>query len=290
MNKFTVLGLSLCSIMTLSACNQEQSSTKPAEQTTQSAQDQTAISSSTTTDLSKETEAYKAWVSTQMDGLVSETEKFVALLSDGKVEEAKALYPHARMYFERSEPVAELFGDLDPRIDNREADLQAGETWTGYHAIEKILWTKNTTDGTQALGEKLLADVKELQAKIPTADVTGDLMVQGSVDLLNEISTSKITGEEEVFSHTDLYDFWANIEGADKIFEILSPKIAEKDPALVKTIREKFDAVYKLLNQHKIGDKDFKSYQELSEADTKALADAINQLGEPLAQMGIILK
>lgn len=290
MNKFALLGLSLCSVMTLSACNQEQSSAKPAEQTTQSAQDQTAISSSTTTDLSKETEAYKAWVSTQMDGLVSETEKFVALLNDGKVEEAKALYPHARMYFERSEPVAELFGDLDPRIDNREADLQAGETWTGYHAIEKILWTKNTTDGTQALGEKLLADVKELQAKIPTADVTGDLMVQGSVDLLNEISTSKITGEEEVFSHTDLYDFWANIEGADKIFEILSPKIAEKDPALVKTIREKFDAVYKLLNQHKIGDKDFKSYQELSEADTKALADAINQLGEPLAQMGIILK
>lgn len=290
MNKFALFGLSLCSVMTLNACNQEQSSAKPAEQTTQSTQDQTAISSSTTTDLSKETEAYKAWVSTQMDGLVSETEKFVALLNDGKVEEAKALYPHARMYFERSEPVAELFGDLDPRIDNREADLQAGETWTGYHAIEKILWTKNTTDGTQALGEKLLADVKELQAKIPTADVTGDLMVQGSVDLLNEISTSKITGEEEVFSHTDLYDFWANIEGADKIFEILSPKIAEKDPALVKTIREKFDAVYKLLNQHKIGDKDFKSYQELSEADTKALADAINQLGEPLAQMGIILK
>ncbi|WP_294034025.1 iron uptake system protein EfeO [uncultured Moraxella sp.] len=290
MNKFTVLGLSLCSIMTLSACNQEQSSAKPAEQTTQSTQGQTTTTPNTTTDLSKETEAYKAWVSTQMDGLVSETEKFVALLNDGKVEEAKALYPHARMYFERSEPVAELFGDLDPRIDNREADLQAGETWTGYHAIEKILWTKNTTDGTQALGEKLLADVKELQAKTPTADVTGDLMVQGSVDLLNEISTSKITGEEEVFSHTDLYDFWANIEGADKIFEILSPKIAEKDPTLVKTIREKFDAVYKLLNQHKIGDKDFKSYQELSEADTKALADAINQLGEPLAQMGIILK
>ena len=290
MNKFALLGLSLCSIMTLSACNQEQSNAKPAEQTTQSAQDQTAISSSTTTDLSKETEAYKAWVSTQMDGLVSETEKFVALLNDGKVDEAKALYPHARMYFERSEPVAELFGDLDPRIDNREADLQAGETWTGYHAIEKILWTKNTTDGTQALGETLLVDVKELQAKIPSAEVTGDLMVQGSVDLLNEISTSKITGEEEVFSHTDLYDFWANIEGADKIFEILSPKIAEKDPILVKTIREKFDAVYALLNQHKVGDKDFKSYQELSEADTKALADAINQLGEPLAQMGIILK
>lgn len=293
MNKLTLLSLGLlCSAMALSACNQEKPSSKTAEQVAQGAQSQTTpgTESNNATDLSKETAEYKAWVSTQMDGLVSETEKFVTLLNDGKVDEAKALYPHARMYFERSEPVAELFGDLDPRIDNREADLQAGETWTGYHAIEKILWTKNTTDGTQALGETLLADVKALQAKIPSAEVTGDLMVQGSVDLLNEISTSKITGEEEIFSHTDLYDFWANIEGAEKIYTILTPKLNEKDPELVKTLREKFDAVYTLLNQHKVGDKDFKPYNELSEADTKALADAVNQLGEPLAKMGVVLK
>ena len=45
-------------------------------------------------------------------------------------------------------------------------------------------------------------------------------MLTGAVDLLNEVATQKITGEEEIFSHTDLYDFRANIEGAEKIFAL----------------------------------------------------------------------
>ena len=222
--------------------------------------------------------------------MLADTQKFVALLEAGKLEEAKALYPKARMYFERSEPIAESFGDLDPRIDNREADLEPNEVWTGFHAIEKILWTQNTTKGTEKLGKQLIADVKELHAKIPTAEVTGDLMVQGSVDLLNEVSTSKITGEEEIFSHTDLYDFKANIEGAEKIFAILKPKIQAKNPALVTELEQKFAAVHQLLAKHQVGQQDYKSYKELTPADTKALAEAVNKLGEPLAQMGIVLQ
>lgn len=249
-----------------------------------------ASAPSSTVDLSQETKAYKAWVQGQIDNLLQDTEKFVALLEAGKLAEAKALYPRVRMYFERSEPIAESFGDLDPRIDNREADLQPGEVWSGFHAIEKILWTQNTTKGTEALGKTLIADVKELHAKIPTADVTGDLMVQGSVDLLNEVSTSKITGEEEIFSHTDLYDFKANIEGAEKIFEILTPKIQAKNPQLVIELQQKFKDVNALLAKHQVGANDFKSYKDLTPEDTKALAEAVNKLGEPLAQMGIVLQ
>ena len=247
-------------------------------------------SAQSSVDLSKETAEYKAWVQTQIDSLLADTQKFVALLEAGKLEEAKALYPKARMYFERSEPIAESFGDLDPRIDNREADLEPNEVWTGFHAIEKILWTQNTTKGTEKLGKQLIADVKELHAKIPTAEVTGDLMVQGSVDLLNEVSTSKITGEEEIFSHTDLYDFKANIEGAEKIFAILKPKIQAKNPALVTELEQKFGAVNQLLAKHQVGQQDYKSYKELTPADTKALAEAVNRLGESLAQMGIVLQ
>lgn len=261
--------------------------TAPASSNTETS---TASSTVSAVDLSKETAEYKAWVQGQIDQMLIDTEKFVALLNAGKTEEAKKLYPHARMYFERSEPIAESFGDLDPRIDNREADLEPNEKWTGFHAIEKILWTKNTTKGTEEYGKQLIADIKELRAKIPTADVTGDLMVQGSVDLLNEVSTTKISGEEEIFSGTDLYDFKANIEGAEKIFEILKPKIQAKDPALVTTLTERFKAVNDLLAKHQVGDKDYKFYKDLSKDDTKALAEAVNKLGEPLAQMGVILK
>ena len=286
----SILPLAISALL-LTACQKTEQKTDvaPAASATTNASAVTA-SAQSSVDMSKETAEYKAWVQTQIDSLLTDTQKFVALLEAGKLEEAKALYPKARMYFERSEPIAESFGDLDPRIDNREADLEPNEVWTGFHAIEKILWTQNTTKGTEKLGKQLIADVKELHAKIPTAEVTGDLMVQGSVDLLNEVSTSKITGEEEIFSHTDLYDFKANIEGAEKIFAILKPKIQAKNPALVTELEQKFDAVNQLLAKHQVGQQDYKSYKELTPADTKALAEAVNKLGEPLAQMGIVLQ
>ncbi|PAL17174.1 EfeM/EfeO family lipoprotein [Moraxella osloensis] len=286
----SILPLAISALL-LTACQKTEQKTDvaPAASATTNASAVTA-SAQSSVDLSKETAEYKAWVQTQIDSLLADTQKFVALLEAGKLEEAKALYPKVRMYYERSEPIAESFGDLDPRIDNREADLEPNEVWTGFHAIEKILWTQNTTKGTEKLGKQLIADVKELHAKIPTAEVTGDLMVQGSVDLLNEVSTSKITGEEEIFSHTDLYDFKANIEGAEKIFAILKPKIQAKNPALVTELEQKFDAVNQLLAKHQVGQQDYKSYKELTPADTKALAEAVNKLGEPLAQMGIVLQ
>ncbi|BAV12171.1 iron ABC transporter substrate-binding protein [Moraxella osloensis] len=286
----SILPLAISALL-LTACQKTEQKTDvaPAASATTNASAVTA-SAQSSVDMSKETAEYKAWVQTQIDSLLTDTQKFVALLEAGKLEEAKALYPKARMYFERSEPIAESFGDLDPRIDNREADLEPNEVWTGFHAIEKILWTQNTTKGTEKLGKQLIADVKELHAKIPTAEVTGDLMVQGSVDLLNEVSTSKITGEEEIFSHTDLYDFKANIEGAEKIFAILKPKIQAKNPALVTELEQKFGAVNQLLAKHQVGQQDYKSYKELTPADTKALAEAVNKLGEPLAQMGIVLQ
>lgn len=71
--------------------------------------------------------------------------------------------------------------------------------WSGFHKIEKILWEKNTTKGTEAIADQLLLDIKELRAKVPTVEVDTELMLTGAVDLLNEVSTSKITGEEEIF-------------------------------------------------------------------------------------------
>lgn len=282
--------LSATLMFALTAC---QKPTEPkAEQATQAADTQTVTDPVQTgqVELSQESAEYKQWVQEQIDGLLADSEKFVGYLKTGDLENAKAIYPLARMYFERSEPIAESFGDLDPRIDNREADLEQGEIWTGFHAIEKILWTQNTTKGTGELGDKLINDIKELRAKIPTADVTPELMIQGSVDLLNEVSTTKITGEEEIFSKTDLYDFKANIEGAEKIFEILKPKLTTKNPNLVKTLEERFKAVNDLLDKHKVGNKDYKPYTDLTNDDTKELAEAVNKLGEPLGQMGIVME
>ncbi|WHP46572.1 imelysin family protein [Mannheimia bovis] len=247
-------------------------------------------------DLSKETETYKQFVIEEIDQLVTGTEKFVGYLEQGDVQKAKEIYPLARMHFERSEPIAESFGDLDPRIDARLADLaEEGKTekdWSGFHKIEKVLWEKNTTKGTKETADQLLKDVKELRAKIPTAEVTPELMITGAVDLLNEVSTTKVTGEEEIFSKTDLYDFKANIEGAEKIYQIFKPQLEKVDAKLSAEIANHFAAVNGLLEKHnksKTGGYDYVGYDTLSKADIKALAEAVNQLGEPLAQLGVLL-
>lgn len=248
----------------------------------------------TSIDLQQELDAYKDFALAQMDQFVIETEKFVTAVKNGEVEKAKSIYPLARMYFERSEPIAESFGDLDPRIDARLADLQdegkGEEDWSGYHKIEYGLWVENTTAGYEAVADQLLKDAKELRARVETVEVTPDLMITGSVDLLNEVSTSKITGEEEIYSHTDLYDFKANIEGAEKIFTILKEKIAAKDPALTEELTDKFATIDNLLAAYEDGNGKFVSYEDLTATDTKALSEAVNQLGEPLSQMGIIME
>lgn len=250
--------------------------------------------SDSSTDLSQEQEAYREFALDQLDQFVLKTEEFVQAVLAGDVEKAKTLYAPARMYYERSEPIAEVFGELDPRIDGRLADLEAEgkgkEEWSGYHKLEYGLWVENTTKGYEKTARQLLNDTKELRAKVEAVEVTPDLMITGAVDLLNEVSTSKITGEEEIFSHTDLYDFKANIEGARIIFEILKPKLHEKDAELVKTLEERFKNLNDLLAKYEDGNGGYISFDQLTETDTKALSEAVDQLGEPLSQMAIVVE
>ena len=239
------------------------------------------------------TSEYKEFVQGQIDQLLKDTEEFQRVLKSGDLEEAKKVYPLIRMSYERSEPIAESFGESDVKIDFRLVDYvdenKSEEGWSGFHRIERILWEQNTTEGTEKYAEQLVNDIKELKAKIATVEVTPDLMLTGAVDLLNEVATQKITGEEEIFSHTDLYDFRANIEGAEKIFALFKPLIEKKDAKLVKTLETEFKAVNDLLDKHMTDESNYKSYTDLTEKDTKELAEAVTKLGEPLSQMGIIL-
>lgn len=244
--------------------------------------------------LEKEVNAYKDFSLEQLDHFVLETEAFVEAVKAGDVEKAKELYAPARMYFERSEPIAESFGDLDPRIDARLADIKeegkGEEEWSGYHKLEYGLWEEGTTAGYENVADQLLKDVKELRAKVQTVEVTPALMITGAVDLLNEVSTSKITGEEEIYSHTDLYDFKANIEGAEKIFEIFKDKLQGKDANLVKTIEENFITISGLLKKYEDGNGGYVSFETLTDEDTKALSVAVDNLGEPLSKMAIVME
>ena len=286
------MGLVLFSAAVLmTACSANSNSSKST--TTSSSEAKVTLSSDDKKSLDKATSEYKTFVEGQIDQLLTDTEKFESLLKEGKLDEAKKIYPLIRMSYERSEPIAESFGESDVKIDFRLADYmdenKTEEGWSGFHRIEKILWEQNTTSGTETYANQLVNDIKELKAKVATVEVTPDMMLTGAVDLLNEVATSKITGEEEIYSHTDLYDFRANIEGAEKIFQLFKPLIKDKDEKLVASLEKEFKNVNSLLDKHMTDSQHYKLYTDLTKEDTKELAEAVTKLGEPLSQMGVIL-
>ena len=237
------------------------------------------------------TTQYAAYVKDQTQQLVDATTEFTTLYKDGEDDKARELFPHARGYWERVETVAESFGDLDPRMDIREADLEEGQKWTGWHRIEKDLWPP--ASGYQAMtpaeratiADDLLANTKVLQQRVATLKYTVDQIGNGSKGLLDEVASGKITGEEDIWSHTDLYDFQANVDGARVGYEGLKPLLEVKDPELSKQIQEAFDALQAELDKYKTGEDDFVFYDKVTEAQRKQLSDATNSLAEPLSKM-----
>ena len=219
------------------------------------------------------------------------TEEFVAAVKAGKVEEAKRLFPIARTHWERIEPVAEQFGDLDPITDGREPDAIAeGVEFTGWHRIEKQLWVSGNTAGMDKYADQLLVNVKEIVKLGQDAPLTALELAQGTKGLLDEVATGKITGEEDEFSHTDLWDFKANIEGSQAAIAALRPVLETQDPALVKEIDAKFKAVDAELGQHQ--DKstgDWKFYDELTAAQVKRLSNAVAALSEPISKVAAVV-
>lgn len=238
---------------------------------------------------------YQTYVKDQADQLLTDTTTFVSLVKQGKDDEARKLYAKARMHWERVEPVAESFGDLDPKMDLREADLEKGQEWTGWHRLEKDLWppktgyTKMTSAERTKIADQLLADTKTFHKRTRTTTFTADKIGNGAKALMDEVATGKVTGEEEAWSHTDLYDFQGNVDGARIAWENLRPLLKKKDPKLDTSISTKFTALQKLLDKHKTGgsgdDVEFKSYDKLTDAEVKELSNAVNALSEPLSKL-----
>jgi iron uptake system component EfeO len=234
---------------------------------------------------------YRVWVQRQADVLVTRTKQFVTADAAGRDDLARSLYPGARTYWESIETVAESFGQLDPRTDAREADLRPGQRWTGWHRIEKDLWPQRDPSYSpldakqrQVYGDDLLANVTTIRDRIGDLTFTTDQIANGSSGLMEEVATSKVTGEEEYWSHTDLWDFAANVRGARVGYQDVRPILEKRDPALARTLDARFDTIDRLLRRQRAGD-GYRLYTELSQAEVRRLSDAVNALAEPLSHL-----
>jgi iron uptake system component EfeO len=264
---------------------------------------------------------YAAFVKDQVGQLVPAVEDLVAAYEAGDDETARELFPLTRAFYERIEPVAEALGDLDPRIDYREVDAVAeGLDWTGFHRIEKDLWVPaqdalnadgetpawqdwapSTPEERADFGDLLLADVQELYDYVHSDDFTETLDDQGiggisngAIALLDEVATGKISGEEDWWSGTDLYDFAANVEGSKMAFSLVqdfAEAQGEDGAALVAEIESGYAALEESLAAHGSLTDGFVGYSELTDADKREFTDLINALAEPLSQLtGTVLE
>ena len=249
------------------------------------------VEGATKQQLAAASEQYEAYVQDQTDQLLADTLAFVAAYKAGDDAEARSLYAPTRVHWERIEPVAESFGDLDPRMDARQADLAEGQKWTGWHRLEKDLWppkgkhyTPLTDKQRAAYADQLLADTKTLHGRVQKLSFTVDQIGNGAKSLLDEVAKTKITGEEEAWSHTDLYDFAANVDGARVAFEGVLPILSDKDPVLAKEIQQRFAELEKLLGKYRSA-QGYVSYLKLSKPEVRQLSDAVNALSEPLSKL-----
>ncbi|MAO79413.1 MAG: hypothetical protein CMH82_01875 [Nocardioides sp.] len=260
---------------------------------------------------------YAAFVKDQVGQLVPAVDEFVTAYVAGDDETAREMFPQVRAYYERIEPVAEALGDLDPRIDFREVDAVAdGIDWTGFHRIEKDLWVPasdalNSDDVTPAwqdwepsapaqradFGDLLIADVQELYAYVHSEEFVDTLESQGiagisngAIALLDEVATGKISGEEDWWSGTDLYDFAANVEGSKMAFSLVRDFAVSSGPdgeELVAQIDDGYAQLEAELAEFGSLSDGFVSYGALTESDTRTLSDQINTLAEPLSQLTV---
>lgn len=250
---------------------------------------------------------YIAYIKSQAGELIPAVEAFTSAYASGDDEKARSLFASTRVFYERIEPTAEAFGDLDPKIDYREVDAVAeGLDWTGFHRIEKDLWPPAdgdlNSDGTSALldwapstpaqrqqfADQLNADVQNLYDLVYADDFTVSLadISNGAIGLLDEVAVGKISGEEDWWSHTDLTDFAANVQGAEVAFgNVTAIAEAKGEGDLVAEIQTQFDALDALLAQYGSIEDGFTPYDQVTDAQRKQLSDGVNALAEPLSQL-----
>jgi iron uptake system component EfeO len=231
---------------------------------------------------------YKVYVKSEVDVLVAETKKLTDAVKAGKLAEAQKVYAPAHQHYERIEPIAELFNDLDGSMDSREDDFEKkaeDPRFVGFHRLEKGLFIEKSTAGLTPIADKLMADTLDLQKRIDGLTVAPKDIVGGAADLIEEVASKKITGEEDRYSRTDLWDFQANVDGAQKIVTLLNPLIVKQDPKLSARLHDNFAKVDVILAKYRTKDGGFESYEKLSDHDRTAFKGPVTALAEDLSAL-----
>jgi iron uptake system component EfeO len=231
---------------------------------------------------------YKDYVLEQIDATIAATTEFTDAVRAGDLEGAKELFAPSRQGWESIEPVAGLVEEIDGAVDARVDDFEGVDdpAFTGWHRIEYILWEEGTTDGAAEFADGLDENLQILKSEVEAMEeIPAAALVVGASELIEEVSTGKITGEEDRYSHTDLWDFAANVEGSEVGVELLTPALEEADPDLLADIQANFEELDGQLAEYEDGEGGYLSYEELTDEDKTAMQATLGELSENLSRM-----
>ena len=157
--------------------------------------------------------------------------------------------------------------------------------WTGWHKLEYQLWEKGViTDADKKLADQLDADLETLETKVAKLTIKPAVVAVGASELIEEVSGGKITGEEDRYSHTDLWDFAANVDGSKQAYEALKPALQKEDEAEATKIDGLFAKLDAQLATYEDGT-GYKAYDALTDADRDKMKATLGQLSEELSNM-----
>ena len=246
----TALVLSGCS----GSDSTESSSSSGSSSTTSAAVATPAVD--TTAETEKAAVEYKAYAIAQADELVGAVKVLTDAVRANNLKAAQDAYAPSRMPWERIEPIAELIPDVDAKTDSRVDDFSGVDDpeFTGWHRLEYLLFEKNTTEGGAPFADKLDADIAGLVKELPNVEVKPINVANGAAELIEEVSQGKITGEEERYSKTDLWDFDANLQGSRDAIGKLNPALVKADPALLGKIEAGLNGLFDTMRPLRQGD------------------------------------
>jgi iron uptake system component EfeO len=240
--------------------------------------------------LASAVKGYTTYIDQQTTDLVSSSQTFCQAVNAGNLNQAKILYPKTRVYYERIEPVAEIWGTLDTEIDGRwENPVTVASQFIGFHRLEQLMWSDNTLTGAPALCSGLVKHEQQLLTLVKSAQYNPLELASGATDLVNEAATSKISGEEERYSNTDLPVFKANVDGAMEVVTLLTPYLQKKDPSLLGQIKQRDAAVLTALSKYQASpgydDTGYVEYSTVLDTQRRTLSSSVNALAETLSKV-----
>lgn len=232
-----------------------------------------------TLDVKEQAESFKQFAEAQMVDFVADTERLASLVKEGKLEEAQKLYPLVAMYYERMQPLASHFEELDKKI-NGAFIAGSKQDGTGFQRLAFGLFTDKKTGGYEEVATQLVADVKTLQKELPALDVSANNVLASGVLMLDKLANERLVAASS--ANDEVYTVKAQTEAAEELVKIFMPRAL---PESATAATEKIAALNELVAYYEVGKEDYVNYSFFTTKQKDELIIAVKEVQQALQAM-----